>query len=129
MPLFKVRLQEAWNWGGLSPWALIVRTWRAIDQHNTFNQAAVVAYYSMLALVPLLSVILVAALGARAGVAESVRRVSAEMLPAEADVIVRGQLDQIQSATPIGLLSISGAILLWSASSLFVSVMDATSTA
>ena len=58
MSLTSIRLKEAWNWGGLSAKELAKRTWAAIDQHETLNQAAVVAFYAMLSLVPLLGFIL-----------------------------------------------------------------------
>jgi membrane protein len=129
MSLLKVRVQNAWDWGGLSPWRLAVRLWHAIDQHNTLNQAAIVAYYAMLSLVPLLSLVVAAALGVRPGVTDEVLRMSRDLLPEEAYTVVHEQVHEIRSEPPLALLSISAAILLWSASSLFVCVMDATNTA
>jgi membrane protein len=129
MSLTKVRLREAWNWGGLSARELAVRTYEAMDRHDTLNQAAVVAYYAMLALAPLLSLTLAIAFGARAGVAEQVLRLSAEFLPPEAHAVVRDQVQKLQSEAPVGLLSLSVLLLLWSASSLFVAVMDTTNAA
>lgn len=129
MAFFTVRLREAWNWGGLSFRELAMRTYRAMDQHDTFNQAAVIAFYAMLSLVPLLSLVLVFALGARTGVAEQVDALCDRLMPTEAYHLVKDQLSKIQTSTPIGLLSLSIAILLWSASSLFVAVMDTTNVA
>jgi membrane protein len=129
MSFFSIRLREAWNWGGLSFRELAIRTYRAMDQHDTLNQAAVIAFYAMLSLVPLLSLILVFALGARTGVAEQVDALCQRLMPAEAYHLVKDQLTKIQTSTPIGLLSLSIIILLWSASSLFVAVMDTTNVA
>jgi membrane protein len=129
MSLLTFRLREAWNWGGLTARKLATRTWAAMDKHDTFNQAAVVAFYAMLALVPLLGFILAAGVGAHAGVASQVLDLSARFLPSEADAVVRDQIHKMQAGTPVALLSLSAVILLWSASSLFVSVMDATNAA
>jgi membrane protein len=127
--LLKVRLREAWNWGGLSARELIVRAWTAIDKHDTLNQAAVVAFYAMMALVPLLGLILAVGVGAHARVAAEILDLSARFLPTEADAVVRDQVTKIQTGTPVGLVSLSAVILLWSASSLFVAVMDTTNAA
>lgn len=129
MSLTRFELREAWNWGGLSFRRLAVRTWRALDDHDTFNQAAVVAFYGMLSLVPLLGLVLAIALGVRGGVAAEVLELSARFLPPAADEIVAGQVRKIQTGPPIALLSVSAVLLLWSASSLFVAVIDTINTA
>jgi membrane protein len=126
MSLTTVRLREAWNWGGLSVRELAVRTYQAMDKHDTLNQAAVIAYFAMLALVPFLSLTLVLALGARTGVADQLKSLSGQWMLPEAKKIIGDQIDKIQSDTPVGLISLSVVILLWSASSMFVAVMDAT---
>ncbi|HZV04000.1 MAG TPA: YihY/virulence factor BrkB family protein [Gemmataceae bacterium] len=130
MAFTSIRLKEAWNWGGLSFRELMTRTYQAMDRHDTLNQAAVVAFYAMLSLVPLLSLILAFALGARTGVAEQVNALSQRLMPEEASTkIIHDQLDKMQQATPVGLLSLSILILLWSASSLFLAIMDTTNAA
>lgn len=126
MSFTSIRLREAWKWGGLSFRELVLRTFKAMDQHDTLNQAAVVAFYAMLSLVPLLSLILAFALDARTGVAAQINSLSKRLMPAEAYKIIGDQLHKMQSSTPVGLLSLSILILLWSASSLFVAVMDTT---
>lgn len=129
MAFTSIRLKEAWNWGGLSLRALVVRTYKAMDQHDTFNQAAVIAFYAMLSLVPLLSLVLALALGAQPGVADQVKKLCKQFMPEAAYNLVGGQIDKITHSTPVGLLSLSILILLWSASSLFVAVMDTTNAA
>ena len=129
MSFTSIRLKEAWNWGGLSFRELVVRTYKAIDQHDTLNQAAVVAFYAMLSLVPLLSLILALALGAQPGVAEQVKNLCSRFMPEAAYKIVGDQIDKITHSTPVGLLSLSILLLLWSASSLFVAIMDTTNAA
>lgn len=129
MPLTKFDLRQTWNWGGLSFRGLVVRTWKALDRHDTLNQAAVVAFYGMLALVPLLGLVLAFAIAGRGGVAGEVLDLSARFLPPAADAIVRNQVAKIQTAPPVTLLSVSAVLLLWSASSLFVAVMDTINVA
>jgi membrane protein len=129
MAFTNIRLREAWNWGGLSFVELARRTWKAMDQHDTLNQATVIAFYAMLSLVPLLGFVLAAALGARSGVVDEILKLSAEFLPHEADVLVRNQIEKLQAASPVGILSFSAIVLLWSASSLFVAIMEMTSAA
>ncbi len=129
MSLFKVRLRAAWNWGGLTTRQLAVHTWEAMDKHDTLNQAAVVAYYAMVSLVPLLAFALTAALGVQRGVANEVLAQSERLLPPESYTLVHDQVHKIQTEAPIGLLSVSAVLLLWSASSLFVAVMDTTNAA
>jgi membrane protein len=126
--LTKFHLKEAWNWGGLSFRQLVVRGWKAMQAHATPNQAAVVAFYAMLSLVPLLGLCLAFALAGKGGVAREVLDLSARLLPPEADTLVRDQVRKIQSSPPVALLSVSAMLLLWSASSLFVAVMDTLNT-
>jgi membrane protein len=127
--LTSVRLREAWNWGGLSAWELAVRTWRAIGQHETLDRAAVVAYYAMLSLVPLLGFTLAIAFGGAAGVAGQIDDLAGRFLPPEAQALVRDQVHKIRTGSPVAVLSFSFVVLLWSASSMFVSVMDAANAA
>ena len=129
MSLRSIRLREAWNWGGLSARELGVRTYRAMDRHDTLNQAAVIAFFAMLSLVPLLSLTLSLALKARTGVANELEDVCRPMMPPEALKIVHDQINKLQNDNPVGLLSLSIVLLLWSASSLFVAVMDTTNAA
>jgi membrane protein len=129
MAFTSIRLKEAWNWGGLSFRELMVRTYQAMDKHDTLNQAAVVAFYAMMSLVPLLGLVLALALGARTGVAEQIDALSKKMLPREAYVLLRDQINKIQSENPVELLSLSIVLLLWSASSLSSAIMSTISTA
>jgi membrane protein len=130
MSISSIRLREAWNWGGLSARELALRTWKAMDQHDTLNQAAVVAFYAMLSLVPLLGLVLALAVGMRGDVGTQLKTLSDQQMPdKEASDIIGKQIDKIQSESSVGLLSLSTLLLLWSASSLFVAVMDTTNAA
>jgi membrane protein len=129
MSFRSIRLREAWNWGGLSFRQLATRTYRATDQHETLDRAAVIAYYAMLALVPFLGLVLALALGFSGRIAKQLSALSREFLPPAANAIIQSQIDKIQAASPVGILSFSFVVLLWSASSLFIAVMDATNAA
>jgi membrane protein len=107
---------------------LALRTYQQIDKHETFDRAAGVAFYAMLALVPFLSFLLAIGLGA-SGLADQLLTLSRQTLPAEADAIIESQIQQIQAASPVGLLSMAFVILLWSSSGAFAAVMDATNAA
>lgn len=129
MAFTSIRLKEAWNWGGLSFRELMMRTYKAMEKHDTLDQAAVVAFYGMMSLVPLLGVVLALALGARTGVAQQIDTLSRQMLPHEAYVLLRDQINKVQSENRVGLLSLSILLLLWSASSLFSAIMTTTNAA
>lgn len=129
MAFRSIRLRQAWNWGGLSFRELMLRTYRTMDDHDTLNQAAVIAYFAMLSLVPMLGLVLTFALGARTGVAVQIDALSHRLMPMGAYQIVENQIDKIQSQKTVGLLSLSILLLLWSASSMFVAIMDTTNAA
>ena len=83
MSLTSIRLREAWDWGGLSLKDLALRTYEAMDKHETIDRAAIVAYYAMLALVPYLGLVLTIALGASDRVAGQVENLARTSLPSE----------------------------------------------
>jgi membrane protein len=63
-------------------------------------------------------------------VGTQLKQLSAQQMPdKEASDIIGKQIDKIQSESSVGLLSLSTLILLWSASSMFVAVMDTTNAA
>ena len=55
------RTARLWKFGGLTPWQLIVRSWLGYRRNHFDGYSARFAYYSMLALFPLL-ILLIAAL-------------------------------------------------------------------
>src|SRR4051812_4466063 len=99
MSLTWLRLPRAWKRGGLSFKDLAVRTYEAVDQHETIDRAAIVAFYAMLALVPFLGLVLAVTLGASEGVVPGqILSLSRQFLPGAADEIVRGELRAIRAA-------------------------------
>ncbi len=129
MGLTTIHPRDAWTRGGLSWRELVLRTWRQVERHDTLNRAAVVAFYAMLSLVPFLAIVLAVALGAAGSIAAEMASLSHRFLPGDADVLIQEQIRKVRDQPPAGLLSFGFALLVWSASSLFVAVMDATCVA
>ena len=125
--------------GGLSLRQLVVGTWKRIQEHNAMTLAAAAAFYAMLATVPFLALVLVAVvlrlpdlsgagrrtIGLGHLTAEQLDMTLRSLFPNEAYVLVRDQIARIQEEPPFALLSVGAAIALWSASSLFLVVIDA----
>jgi membrane protein len=102
------------------------------------TRAAAIAFYAMLATVPFLALILTLAVQQLPDLTSSGRPTAAlgdmtveqldvtmnELLPQDAYVVVRNQIKRIQDEPPVGLLSLGLAIALWTASSLFLTIMD-----
>jgi len=133
-----IRLQQAWNLGGLSLRELATRTWQKVQQNELMTRAAAVAFYAMLALVPFLALMItLVAVGlpdltgqtGEAGIGNtSVEQFEAtvkQSLGEESYEIIGGQIARIQEDPPAGLLSFGVLISIWLASSLFVAVIDA----
>ncbi len=130
MPFTWLRLPDVWKWGGLSFKELVVQTYEAVDKHETIDRAAIVAFYAMLALVPFLGLVLTVTVGNSDGVvAGQILSLSRQFLPGAVDEIVRGEVRDIRAGPRVGIISISFLILLWSASSAAVAVMESTSAA
>ncbi len=133
------QLRQALALGGLTPFELGKRTWRAIDDHEIQTRAAAVAFYAMLALVPFIGLILTLAVQALpdltrvAGVSrgigdetvEQFRSTMEQALPPEASKQIEAEIAHLQQEPPVGLISIGVAITLWLSSSIFVAIIDA----
>jgi membrane protein len=128
MSFTRIRLKEAWNWGGLSAWELGKRVWAAMGRHDTLNRAAVVAFYAMLALVPFVGVVLAIALVFESQITGGIESLISS-LPEETKTLIRDQVEKVRASPPTGVLSFGFVVLLWSASSLFVAVMDGANAA
>jgi membrane protein len=129
MTFTTINPRDAWTRGGLSYRELVVRTWRQVQLHDTPNRAAVIAFYAMLSLVPFLGIVLAIALGWAGQVGGELETLSKKFLPGDIDRFIVEQIRKVREEPPVGLLSFGFALLLWSASSMFVAVMDATNAA
>lgn len=131
MSITSVRLREAWNWGNLTAKELAVRTYRGIEMHETIDRAAAVAFYAMLSLAPLLGILIAVAVavGDERGVSAELLATSRQLLPPEGHSVIADQIFQIRSAPPVGVLTFSFAVLLWSSTGVFVSMIDGLNAA
>jgi membrane protein len=137
-PLQKPRCRPL-SLGGLSLRDLAVRTWKRIEQNELMTRAAAVAFYAMLALVPFLALVLAITIdllpdlsgpsGVDAGIANmtvgELRQTLKGLFPSDAYGVIEAQVTRLQRQPKAGLISISLAITLWLASSLFVAITDA----
>lgn len=136
--LAPVRLKEALSLGGLKVPELAVRTWHQMNQHEIFTRAAAISFYAMLAFIPFLAFVitLVAQLlpdpsdrsGQEVGVGNltvtELRATLKSLFPADAYELVEEQITRLQRQPPVGILSVGLAIMLWTAASLFLAVID-----
>lgn len=137
------RLQSATDLGGLSARQLAVRTWKRMEAHDAMTWAAAIAFYAMLATVPILALFLVVTVLQLPDLSGTGRRTTGlgnltvgqldetlqSLFPREAYVLVRDQIARIQGEPPVGLLSVGVAIALWTASSLSLTIIDALNRA
>ncbi len=131
------RIRSAFHLGGLTPRELAERTWKKINDNEILTRASAVAFYAMLALVPVLTIVLTLAVralpdltGRQSDVGDQTvdqfRQTLTTMVPPEATELVESQIRRLQEGeTQVELISIGLLIALWSAGSLFLAVMDA----
>ena len=132
------RLKKALNLGGLSVKDLAIRTWKQIGENEIMTRASGISFYAMLAIVPILALVITIAVqllpdlsggadseGMGQLTVEQFQDWLAEVVPSEANEVIREQIKRMQEAPPVGLLSIGLLLTLWSASSLFMAIMDA----
>ncbi|MDB5350808.1 MAG: putative rane protein [Planctomycetota bacterium] len=133
-----LRLREAWNFGGLTLRQVLVRTWTKMNEHEIFTRAAAVSFYAMLALVPMLAIVLTALVqllpditgmgGKSVGIGNitvaQLQNTLRQALPEEGYKVVEEQIKRMQKDPPFGLLSIGLIIALWTASSLYLAIID-----
>jgi membrane protein len=134
-----IRLREAMSLGGLSLRELATRTWKKIIENEIMTRAAAVSFYAMLALVPFLALVLTlvvdllpdlrspsgTTLGFSNMTVGELRQTLHTLFPAEASKVVEAQITRIQKQPQAGLISLSLAVTLWLASSLFLAIIDA----
>ena len=134
------RLRHAINLGGLTPWELVTRTYRAFIDNEVQTRAAGVAFYAMLALVPFIGLILFLAIqllpdltghnntATKIGneTVNQFKETLAQFLPSEATEEITNQIGRLQSQDPVSLLSFGLLVTIWLSSSIFVAVIDAT---
>lgn len=133
------RLKEALNLGGLSVRELLTRTWKKVNDNEILTRAAAVSFYAMLAMVPMIAILLTVLVqllpditgttGRTVGLGnmsvESLQGTLRNVLPDEGYKVVADQIARMQKSPPFALLSVGLLISLWTASSLFLAIIDA----
>jgi membrane protein len=133
-----LRLREALTFGGLSVRKVAIRTWEMMNEHEIWTRASAISFYAMLAAVPFLGLVLLIVVQLLPdltggggdhkitdGAVTQLEATLHELFPKDVYNIVVDQITRIQKQPPVGLLSIGLIITIWSASSLFTSIIDA----
>lgn len=134
-----LRLKEAWNFGGLTFRELLIRTWKKVVANEILTRASAVSFYAMLALVPMIALFLTVLVlllpdlsgttGRTVGLGNmTVTRLEGTLktaLPEEGYKVVSEQIARMQKNPPFGLLSLGLVLALWTATSLFLAIIDA----
>ena len=135
----RLRPRTTMSLGGLTLRQLAVGIWKRMQEHDAMTWAAAVGFYAMLATVPFLALILVGVVLRLPDLSGTGRRTTGlghltvdqleatlrSLFPNEAYVLVKDQIARIQGEPPLALLSLGAVIALWSASNLFLVVIDA----
>ena len=135
----RLRPRTIMSLGGLSLRQVAVGMWKRMEEHDAMTWAAAVAFYAMLATVPFLALVLVGVVLRLPDLSGAGRRTTGlghltvdqldatlrSLFPNEAYVLVRDQIARIQGEPPLALLSLGAVIALWSASNLFLVVINA----
>lgn len=119
------RTLKLWRFGGLSPWELLVRCVRGFRDNQFGPRSAQFAYYSLLALFPLL--ILILAVLARlpiAGILENSLEAADRGLPGNMASLLRAQVRDIQAHSTVGLITASALFLTMAGSRVFLTITN-----
>src|SRR5438552_131368 len=119
------RTARLWRLGGLSPWQLVVRSVTGYRENHCDARAAQFAYYSMLALFPLL-ILLIAALARLplSGVVENSLDAAKRALPENIYELLEHQVRDIQDRSTFSLFAISLGVLTVAGSQVFLTMTE-----
>ncbi len=120
--------ESLWKLGGLSAKELGKRVWASIDKDEIFTRSAALAYYSVLALFPMM-LFVASILGFMAGPGTKLQQGLVHYLmtalPSSASALVQTTVQQITQNAGGGKVSFGILFTLWSGSAAMVAVMDA----
>lgn len=123
----------------LTVFELLRQTVRFVSEHEVITRASAIAFSGMMAAVPFLALLLTVLvqmlpdvttgpIGAGGGIGalslEQLDGALQSMFPQEAYLVVKDQIARIQRQPPLTIISISLAITLWAASSVFRGIID-----
>jgi membrane protein len=119
-----------WNFGGLSPQELLRRTLREFRDRQLSARCAQFAYFSMLAMMPLL-IVMVYAIGQMPihGLLGSFLTLLEKTLPVDAYQLFRTQILALQQQSSTTYISLSCLIFLYAGSRLFITIGEGLNVA
>jgi membrane protein len=119
-----------WRLGGLTPWEVLVRSLAGFRRNHLDARAAQFAYYSMLAVAPLL-ILLIAAIAhlPLEGVLDSFLDGVGRTMPEQARDVIARQIDDIQVRSSVSLVSLALVVLAFAGSNLFLTMARGLNTA
>ncbi len=119
---------------------IVVRAlWREIVDHEILTRSSAISFYAMLAFVPLIAVMFAVSIeifqqwqllniqvdGVQHQTIATLEHSLRLVIPEEGYKVVVEQIERMESAHPVTVLSIGSLLSLWVSSSLFMAVMDA----
>jgi membrane protein len=121
---------KIWNFGGLSPQELLRRTLREFRERQLSARCAQFAYFSMLAMMPLL-IVMVYAIGQMPihGLLGSFLTLLEKTLPADAYQLFRTQILALQQQSSTPYIALSCLIFLYAGSRLFITIGEGLNVA
>ena len=121
-----------WRFGGAGGWNLVCRLWHQFWKDNVLDQAAMLSFYAILALFPLL-LSLLALLGllmqSQNALYQLIQHNLTQVAPSSASGLVVSTLRQIRNGSSSGTLSVGLLFSLYIASSSVVAMMEALNVA
>lgn len=138
-----LELRSALTLGGLSPREAAVNTWKKIQSNEIMTRASACAFYAALASVPFLAVLLTIAVlvmpsperddpaGEDSAIEHTIQPLTSSLFPRDGSTqkllngLIEQQITRIQKEPPLTLLTIGLAFSLWTASSVFLAIIDA----
>lgn len=122
----------------LTAFELLRQTWFFVNEHEVITRASAIAFAGMMAAVPFLAMLLTVLVqllpdigaeqtggGIGALSVQQLDHALKSMFPSDAYLIIKEQIGRIQERPPVALISISVAITLWCASSVYRGMIDA----
>jgi membrane protein len=119
------RTARLWKFGGLSPWRLLVRSAQSYRKHQFDTLSAQFAYYSMLAIFPLL-ILLIAALARLplSDVLDNALDAARNALAEDIYNLIEGQIRDIQARSTNKLFAVSFGVLAIAGSQVFLTITE-----
>lgn len=125
----RIGIVALWRLGGLSPWQLIRQSLKCYREHKFDARSAQFAYYSMLALAPLLIVVIgcvaqfpLEGVLEREGVLDSFLKAVAKGMPDNVVELIKGQIRNIQEHSTVQLIAVGLVLLGIAGSRLFMTM-------